>query len=249
MPLLSLLAALCTGIALAGGSPGAAASAVAAMLAMVWFAVRRSIARSLPDRAHVVPVAAVDLLPATAAAVDALAAAGFVPLGEAQRPNLEPAPVVLPFVHRDRGMLAAVYQLTEPRQRTVVDIVTTFACGAALTTSDAGDAATLPPAADNFLQIGRDAAVAALVALHQEGVSTLRAIGRRTTSTAAVSLADFVHRLLAHVRERRDAFDRAPSRTTAVALWRTLFGCRRHDRPLHEQMDRRSVPPFATTAH
>lgn len=249
MPLSSLLTGLFAAIAIAGDQPAWAAAAVATTLAIVWCAVRRAILRCLPDRVHIVPVAAVDLLPATQAAIDGLTRAGFVPLGEAQRPNLVPAPTVLPFVHRDRGMLAAVYQRTATRPRTVVDVVTTFACGATLTTSDAREAATLPPAANRFLQVGRDGEVERLVALHQEGVSTLRAIGRRTTSTAAVTLAEFVHRLLAHVREQRDAFERAPSRTTAIALWRTLFGCRSHERALHEQLDGRPVPPLATTAH
>lgn len=234
--LLSLLVTLVAGIALFGGVPGGGAIGIGVALTAVWFAASRAIARGLPEHPRIEPAPPGDLLPETIAAIGHLQRLGFVPLGGAQQANVVPAPIVLPFVHRDRGTLAAVQELRTPRGRVVVDFVTEFVCGAVLTTSNAREAATLPPCDGQLLQTVHGAAPDALSACHREGVATLRAMGRRTVSTADTTLADFVHRMVSHLRAQRDAFDDAPVRTTTVAVWRTLFGCRRHARPLAEQV-------------
>lgn len=228
-----------------GALPGGAPAAIAVVATIVCLATARAIARSLPEHPRVEPAPPGDLLPGTLDAMRDLQALGFVPLGGAQVPNLHPAPLVLPFVHRDRGTLAAVHELRTPSPRTAVDFVTGFACGATLTTSNARDAATLPPPDGAFLQVRPGAAVADLAALHRDGVATLRAAGRRTNSTATTSLADFVHALLSHLRAQRDALDQAPLRIATIALWRTLVGCRHHARPLHEQLGGDATPALA----
>ncbi|MBL8748498.1 MAG: hypothetical protein JNK78_05010 [Planctomycetes bacterium] len=221
-----------------------AAAVIFVVVAAAWLAARRSIVRSLPTPVRVLPMRAVDLLPATRDAVDGLARLGFVPLGEAQVPNLVPAPVVLPFVHRERGMLAAIRQFGGARPHTVTEFETRFACGVTLSTSSAGPS-SLPLPPHCFLQMGDGGSVAALLERHQEGVASLRAMGRRTRSTAAVTLGDFVHRMVTRIREQRELFERAPARTTALLLWRTLFGRGRHARPLHEQVGADSAPVLA----
>ncbi len=229
---------------LASSFAAVAATTAFAAVAAGWLLARRSIARSLPTPARVLPMRAVDLLWSTRDAIDDLARSGFVPLGEAQVPNLVPAPVVLPFVHRDRGMLAAIHQFAGPHPHTVVEFVTRFACGASLSTSSArASVVPLPPHC--FLQLGPGDSVAQLLERHQEGVAVLRALGRRTRSTAAVTLGDFVQRMVTHVREQRDELQRSPTRATATMLWRTLFGCRRHTRPLHEQIGADTTPALA----
>lgn len=247
-PLLSLLVTLGAALAMFASSAASVVIVTAAVLTVVWIAARRAIGRSLPERVRIEPASDFAESPATHDAIADLEERGFVRLGGPQVPNLRPAPIVFPLVHRERGLLAAVYQLRRPLPRTIVDLVTTFTRGEVLTTSNAREAATLPRAPEHFLQTKPSASVDALLALHQDGVATLRAIGLRTESTAAVSIADFVHALARHVHEQRDQLDQAPVRTTAIALWRTLFGCTLHERPLDRQLgDGRPVAANASS--
>jgi len=238
LPLLSLLVTVVTGLAFWTGSFASAAIGVAVVATFVWIVARRALAKGLPERVRIEPASDFDELPTTGAAVDELLARGFVQLGAPQTVNLHPPLVLVPLAHRDRGVLAAVYQQNAPRPRTVVDLVTAFANGETLTTSSAREAATLPPVDRRFLQTLHDASIEELSVRHHDAIATLRAIGRRTESTAAVTLADFVHALARHVREQRDQLDQAPVRTTTIALWRALVGCRGHERPLAEQLSR-----------
>lgn len=235
MTLLSLLVMLFFGIAFFGDAPGLAAIVVLAVAAFVWSAVRRAIEQGLPQQPRIEPAPPGDLLPATLDLVQDLEALGFVALGGPHVANLKPAPIVLPFVHRERCTLAAIYELRTPQERTVLDLVTIFACGATLTTANAREAGVLPLPPQRFLQTRHGAAAATLFAAHDEGVATLRAAGRRPTSTASTTLAECLQRMLACLHDQRAGFDRAPVQMTATALVRTLFALDPFRRPLAER--------------
>lgn len=222
MPLLLLVAMVAlVGWVDGGPLPGLLAAALA--LAIVVRTVRRAIDRSLPREPSVEPLAEVDLLPATAARIRDLRALGFEPLGGPHVANLSPAPVVVPFVHRSAGVLAAVYQVRNPVERSVLDFVTTFASGAMLTTASSREAATLPLPPGCFLQTVHDADTAALLERHRQGMATLQHRGERPRATAATTLAEYLQRLVACLRDQRAAFERAPLRTTLTALLRSLL--------------------------
>lgn len=236
MALLSLLVSLFVGITLWGDSPGTAAAAVALVLAFVWYSVRQAIPRSLPTSPRLEPAPPRELRPETTFLIADLEALGFVALGGPHRANMQPAPLVLPFVHRELGVLAAVYDLDTPQERTVLDFVTPFVDGALLGTANAREAGCLPVPEHRFLQTRHGATATELLAAHHEGIAALRAAGLRSASTAGVTLASFLDAVTACLRAQREAFDRAPARTTTLALLRTLLPLDPHRRPLAEQL-------------
>ena len=162
-----------------------------------------------------------------------LEALGFELLGEPFTVNQATPGVVMPFVHRRRGVLAAVYEF--PGGRTSTDLVTMFADGGMLTTAGVREAGCLPVPEAAWLQIAAGANAAELSALHEQGVVFARSRGREPMAATAVDEAQFEALLLGTLRRQRERFDRAPLRSSAVLMWRVLSGRSPHLRPLREQ--------------
>lgn len=223
MQLLGLLAVIAAISWSAGESPGQAAVALLILLAVVLVAVWRAIGRGLPREPWIEPYPDAEPLPATLRRCDELRALGFVSLGGPHVANLFPAPTVLPFVHRDAGVMAAVYELQVPAERTVLDLVTTFASGVMLTTASTREAGVLPLPPERFLQTRHGGSTADLFALHRDGIEALRAVGQQPASTKTISLAEILALMVATIRSQRAEFVRRPLLTTIRALVCVLF--------------------------
>lgn len=234
MLLVKLLATFFAVFVLAG-DPLLGGLAVVVGLGLVVALCHRAVRANLPVEPTLV---AIDLepTPATADATAALRALGFEQLAPGYELQTPLRPAAVPFVDRSRNLLAAVYQLQQPTQRTYCDIVSLGQGGAVLTTANAPDAGNLPPPAGGRLQILADRGPAELVTAHLAGLELLRGTTFRAARVAGFGADDFVRALTDCLRAQRVGRDAAPLRTTLVALWRTLSGRSPHRAPLAAQL-------------
>ncbi|MCU0863396.1 MAG: hypothetical protein MUC36_06375 [Planctomycetes bacterium] len=232
-PLLSIGVVVATSTWWLGGGMQVALLAVAATAGSVFVIGWRAARGALPKP----PLAQALGEPALAAAasrrVAELHALGFEPVGEAFTVNQATPGVVVPLVHRRRGVLAAVYEF--PGGRSNTDLVTPFADGGMLTTAAVHEAGLLPLPEAIWMQIAVAAPAAELLRLHEQGLAFARGRGRVLAATATLDAPGFVALVLDTLRQQRARFDRAPLRTTAVMLWRLLTGRSPYRRPVQEQ--------------
>lgn len=232
-PLCSIAVLIASATWCLGGGVEAALSATAGTVVLVFVVGFRAARGGLPAQPEAETLAAVELSAAAAERVDELCALGFEPVGEPFTVNQATPGVVVPLVHRGRGVLAAVYEFAGGRSNT--DLVTPFADGGMLTTAGVRAAGLLPLPDGAWLQIAAGASATKLMELHEQGLAFARSRRRLPLSVAAIDGAGFTDLVLATLRQQRARFDLAPLRTTAALLWRLLSGRSPHLRPVRDQ--------------
>jgi hypothetical protein len=232
-PLLSLGVVVATSTWWLGGGVKVALLSVAATAGMVFVIGWRAARGALPAPPLARALGQPELAAAASRRVAELHSLGFEPVGEPFTVNQATPGVVVPLVHRSRGLLAAVYEF--PGGRSNTDLVTPFADGGMLTTSAVAEAGLLPLPDAMWMQIAVAAPAAELLRLHEQGLAFARGRRRVPAATATLDAPGFVALVLKTLRQQRARFDRAPLRTTAVMLWRLLTGRSPFRRPVQEQ--------------
>lgn len=232
-PLLSIGVVVATSTWWLGGGIEAVLLSVAATAGLVFVIGWRAARGALPAAPLARALGEPELGMAASRRLAELLALGFEPVGEAFTVNQATPGVVVPLVHRGRGVLAAVYEF--PGGRSNTDLVTPFADGGMLTTSAVAEAGLLPLPEGIWMQIAVEAPAAELLRLHEQGLAFARGRRRLPGAVARIDAPGFVALVLETLRQQRARFDRAPLRTTAVMLWRLLTGRSPYRRPVQDQ--------------
>ncbi len=207
-------------------------SAVAATLLMVHVAIRRN----LPVELQLTAVPDEALCDETAQLASALQQAGFERLGPALRADLRPPVTLVALVHRQLDRFATIYELRQPRLRVFHEFVSSLDRDeSTLTTTAAPEAASLPLAPRELMQVIHDADTPGLHAAHGAALEHLRARGIHAFSLAAVTPDDLVRLLREAILRKRRKFLSRPVWHTLVTLGRALSKRSPHLAPIATQ--------------
>jgi hypothetical protein len=209
-----------------------AGAAVVVVLAMIHAAIRRN----LPVALRLTPIDDDSLCDTTSDLASALQQVGFERLGPALQADLRPPVALVVLVHRQIDRFATIYELRQPRLRVFHEFVSSLDREAStLTTVAAPEAATLPLAPRELMQVIRHADTPALHAAHEAALAHLRTRGIRPYPLASVTPDDLLRLLREAILRKRQAFLARPIQHTFVALGRAIRRRSPHETPIATQ--------------
>jgi len=203
---------------------------VALAMRVVLGMVRRSIEANLPRRVEWRRTEDPEFPEEATHQLARLRGLGFVPVDGIREVDLSPPALFVPMVSEKEQAYATV--IVAGGTMVAIDVVSMLVAGGSLTTASRIECGTLPAAPGLFSQIVADGEPVDLIPAHRRAGTALAELG---VEVRAVSVATFESDFQASFAKRRRAFDRAPMKIAAIALWRTIRKRNPHLVPLTEQ--------------
>ena len=207
---------------------------VLAGLTATLLAIGAAIAKGIPEGLSSDPIPDDEIEPEPFAAMHELLGLGFERLGPAFVCRTQQPVTVIPMVHPQARVHAAVYGFRHPLPRSACDFITLFANGTgSVTTASVPEAGTLPFPPEAFVQIVQGEASLRFRA-HADALAVAARHGH-TGAELAADQAEFVAHMRTTLRRQRRAFVRSPLASTVRALWRAFTRRNPHLAPLADQ--------------
>jgi hypothetical protein len=201
--------------------------------ALVVWAVRAAILKSLPEQVTIEPLPPSQVSPVAQERIEELQRLGFQRLGEPMRFQLGQAADVVPLAHPGESTWATVIHIHSTPPKTAFDLVTAFqAPRAGLTSSPETGSGVLPLGSDEFLQVLPGATAAALLEHHRRALALLTGAGLQPVAPSEHAIRGLLKESL---RRRRQSFLRNEWLHTLIALHRTVTKSTPYARALADQ--------------